>query len=338
MSKGLRATIGAALVATFAALFTPSPAAAETFRFDITIHAPASVEATGPDGAVVSYNISGVPALPQVNAWMDVFCQPLSGSVLPIGTNRIRCVGHRSFPVAPGQRDDVYFSRADAVVEVTDTTPPHLGQGIDVTLEATGPTGAAATFAVPAATDIVDQDVDVTCIPAPGSPLPFGATTVSCTAIDDYTNQAATSMTVRVVDSTAPTLTLPTGISATATGPDGAVVDFDATARDLVAGVVPTTCSPASGSTFPLGDTVVTCTASDAGAATAGWRSRPRQTDGGNVATGTFVVSVRPEQVTPTTQLTTTTTAPVTTTTPVWPTTTTVAPAMPVVAVLPATR
>jgi hypothetical protein len=78
-------------------------------------------------------------------------------------------------------------------------------------------------------------------------------------------------------DWTPPVLTLPENITAEATGPDGATVAFSATATDIVDGTVPVACDPASGSTFPLGNTTVSCTASDSS---------------GNTSTGTFNVSI----------------------------------------------
>jgi hypothetical protein len=57
----------------------------------------------------------------------------------------------------------------------------------------------------------------------------------------------------------------------------GAVVTFSATAEDLVDGVVPVTCAPASGATFPVGTTTVACTVSDTR---------------GNTTTGSFTVTV----------------------------------------------
>lgn len=49
-----------------------------------------------------------------------------------------------------------------------------------------------------------------------------------------------------------------------ATGPAGAIVTFTVpTATDNIDGVVPVTCVPGSGSTFPVGTTTVDCTATD---------------------------------------------------------------------------
>src|SRR5439155_15266501 len=48
---------------------------------------------------------------------------------------------------------------ASFTVTVSDLTPPHIAPVPSQTLEATGPTGAIATFATPAATDNVDTNV-----------------------------------------------------------------------------------------------------------------------------------------------------------------------------------
>jgi probable HAF family extracellular repeat protein len=64
-------------------------------------------------------------------------------------------------------------------------------------------------------------------------------------------------------DTTPPVITVPGNLSAEATGPGGAAVSFAASASDAVDGSVAVSCAPATGSTFPLGTTTVTCTASD---------------------------------------------------------------------------
>lgn len=65
------------------------------------------------------------------------------------------------------------------------------------------------------------------------------------------------------LDTEPPVITVPGTIVQEATGPNGAAVSFSASAEDEVDGTVPVACVPASGSVFPLGDTVVDCTASD---------------------------------------------------------------------------
>jgi sialate O-acetylesterase len=80
-------------------------------------------------------------------------------------------------------------------------------------------------------------------------------------------------------DKTAPVLTLPTNITTPATSASGATVSFTLSANDGVSGAVPPVCSPASGSTFPIGTTTVQSTATDAA---------------GNIATGSFTITVTP--------------------------------------------
>ena len=53
-------------------------------------------------------------------------------------------------------------------------------------------------------------------------------------------------------------------MSVEATSATGAAFGFSASATDTVDGVVAATCTPASGTTFPLGATTVSCTAADA--------------------------------------------------------------------------
>lgn len=64
-------------------------------------------------------------------------------------------------------------------------------------------------------------------------------------------------------DATAPTWSVTAPGGAEATGPGGAIVHYEATASDP-SGIASSSCSPPSGSLFPLGATTVTCTATDA--------------------------------------------------------------------------
>jgi hypothetical protein len=159
-----------------------------------------------------------------------------------------------------------YFD-ANVAYDLDQTAPTLSGIPASQTLEATGPSGATATWTAPTATDAVDQNPSVHCDHASGDTLPLGTTTVSCYAIDAASNQSsAQSFTISVVDTTAPVITgTPADVTATATSTSGAVVTYSTpTASDLVDGTVPVTCLPASGATFALASTLVTCTASDA--------------------------------------------------------------------------
>jgi hypothetical protein len=81
----------------------------------------------------------------------------------------------------------------------------------------------------------------------------------------------------QVIDHVPPKLTLPGHITVRDNGSPGEIVTYTATANDFVDGPITPVCTPASGSLFPVGDTTVTCTATDAA---------------GNKRTGTFVVTV----------------------------------------------
>jgi hypothetical protein len=78
-------------------------------------------------------------------------------------------------------------------------------------------------------------------------------------------------------DDIPPVLSHPEAVTAEATGPLGALVVFEASALDAVQGAVTPIVTPASGSLFPLGETLVTITASDVG---------------GNLSEASFTVTV----------------------------------------------
>lgn len=178
---------------------------------------------------------------------LSVFSGSISATLDPT------CIGNRY----PGPHPSQCYNTAPL-----DTTPPVLSLPADMTLEATGPSGVAANFSA-TANDAVDGSRPVTCSPASGSTFPLGMTTVNCSASDTSGNTANGSFNVTVQDTTLPLLTLPANITAEATSPAGATVTFSASALDLVHGTLSVTCTPASGSTFPLGTTTVNCSASD---------------------------------------------------------------------------
>src|SRR5262249_43237406 len=90
------------------------------------------------------------------------------------------------------------------------------------------------------------------------------------------------SVALNVNDTTSPTLALPGNIAATATTPAGAAIPFAATATDLVDGAGAVVCTPASGATFPIGATTVTCSSADTHA---------------NAASGSFTMTVTTDTV-----------------------------------------
>jgi hypothetical protein len=101
--------------------------------------------------------------------------------------------------------------------------------------------------------------------------------TTSDTALTPTLLDVTASYATVKADTTPPVVSVPAAMAVEATGPEGAPVTFVATATDNVDGTLSPTCTPASGSTFALGATTVTCNATDAA---------------GNTGAATFTVTV----------------------------------------------
>ena len=228
---------------------------------------PANIirEATGANGAAVTYTAS---ATDLVDGPRSISCTPASGSTFGIGTVTVNCwsVDTR-----------FNFSFGSFTVSVRDTTPPVLNLPANIIVEATSAAGALVTYSA-TATDIVNGSRPVACSPASNTIFPLGTTTVNCSASDTRGNTSTGSFTVTVQDTTGPALTLPANSTHEATSAAGATVTYSASATDIVSGSVAVTCSPLSGSTFPLGTTTVNCSATD---------------NANNTSTGSFTVTVQ---------------------------------------------
>jgi hypothetical protein len=150
----------------------------------------------------------------------------------------------------------------DLFPDCQDAEPPSITVPADMTVEAVDASGATVTFSA-SANDGVDGPLTPTCTPPSGSTFDFGPTTVTCTATDATGNTGTESFIITVVDTTPPTVTVPSDFTVEAT-PSGTTVTFPATANDNIDGPLTPVCTPPSGSSFPLGPTPVTCTATDA--------------------------------------------------------------------------
>ncbi|HEX8150141.1 MAG TPA: Ig-like domain-containing protein, partial [Pyrinomonadaceae bacterium] len=160
---------------------------------------------------------------------------------------------------------------------VLDNVAPVLHAPSDITLEATGPAGAVATYAA-AAEDNLEGALTVSFSIPSGSTFALGTTEVTATATDGAGNAATATFNVTVRDTTAPSVSCPADVVvAAAAGASNAAVGFNVTAGDTVSSVN-VTSSPSSGSAFPVGVTTVNVTAKDAS---------------GNTSTCSFNVTVR---------------------------------------------
>ena len=210
------------------------------------------------------------------------------------------------------------------------------GWSIEITTPGTAPTVAAVANvsrnndAGACYATIVAPTPAMTGIPTPtlsllpawpvNNRVPVGpSTSFTATAANGTTPDATRSFDVSVADNENPVITLPSGLTSPVTVPatnaSGAVVTYSAvTSTDNCSSTVARTAGLASGSTFPIGDTVVTHTATDPSS---------------NTATVSFTVSVGalPATIPPSTstvpEATTTTTVPEATTTTVPEATTT---------------
>jgi hypothetical protein len=138
----------------------------------------------------------------------------------------------------------------------------------NITVNASSPNGATVTYTLPTATDESGDSSTalVSCTPASGSTFAIGTTTVTCTATDsdDANSPVSQSFTVTVNDTDLGLKNLPSNITTDATSPQGATVTYTPpTVVDEESPLPTVSCTPASGSTFAIGTTTVTCTVSD---------------------------------------------------------------------------
>lgn len=193
-------------------------------------------EAMSPAGASVGY-------LVKTNDGTPVSCAPAAGTVFPLGPTIVQCSannGHSSATV-------------DFTVFVSDTVGPSITVPDDIVSE-----DPIVTWSV-TATDAIDPNPTVVCSVLSGTTFPAGTVTVDCYAYDFHNNYAFASFDVTVTTGL-PVLTVPDNINVEATSPNGAVVTFNATATEGAT----VSCTWQSGATFPIGTTVVTCTATNA--------------------------------------------------------------------------
>ena len=169
------------------------------------------------------------------------------------------------------------------VIVRIDRTPPTITAPPNVTV-GTGPGATMCSALVSNATlgtaTTSDNSGIVTVsrsgVPA-GNVFPVGATIVTYTATDSVGLMTSAMQTVTVNDTTAPLLSTLPNVTVNATSPAGAVVTYPLPAVTDNCPGVSVACTPPSGSTFAIGTSTVTCTATDAA---------------GNSASKTFQVTI----------------------------------------------
>ncbi len=217
-----------------------------------TITCPANVSIAnepGQCGAVASYSAPST-----TGDCGTVTCSPLSGTFFPVGTTTVTCTT-TSGP------------SCSFTVTVTDNQNPTVTCPANQSIAAApGQCSATTTYSATAADNCPGVSA-ATCSPPSGTSFSVGTTTVTCSATDASGNSGSCSFTVTVVDTQPPMIVCPA--NQTATAPDGqtstTVTYPNPTVTDNCPGST-FVCSPPSGSSFPIGVTTVTCTATDASA------------------------------------------------------------------------
>jgi len=238
-----------------------------TFQVDVVPNTPPQLvlptdqllEATSSAGAVATYTVTATDA--EDSTAPTPTCSPASGTTFPIGTTEVACDVTDSGGLS---------AHGSFFVIVADTTSPSLvGIPGDVSLMTNDPSGTVLTYVAPTAADVADPSPTVVCAPASGTAIPVGPTTVTCTATDASGNHASASFQANVHLNAAPVLSVPNAMTLEATSAAGAVAIYTATATDAEdASSLTPVCSPPSGSTFPLGTTMVACIVTDHGGLT----------------------------------------------------------------------
>jgi hypothetical protein len=190
-----------------------------------------------------------------------VSCTPPSGFCFPVGTTTVTCTASDTSPDSPDATCSFTVSVSCAI-----TCPGNI-----TATNAQNQCGAVVTFNI----TIPPVCGPVMCTPASGAFFPTGTTTVNCSTSGGVT----CNFMVTVNDTQPPVITCPSDITtaaaltcppATTSGP----VNFTVIASDNCPGVT-TACKNQNnqvvtpGSTFPVGTTAVTCTATDASGNTA---------------------------------------------------------------------
>ena len=213
---------------------------------------------------------------PDADSRPHFLCDPPSGTFFSFGTTTVTCTATDDIGKTGTASFDVTITDESSI----DVTPPVITSE-NIYIQTTDPVGKDVSFATPASTDNVGI-VTVSCNPHSGSFFDTGNTNVICTATDAAGNVGVStfvvSVTYALTDETSPSFTPVSSQSISITNSTGAAFSYQLPAvTDNIGVTIGPTCIPPSGDLFPVGNTVVTCTASDAA---------------GNSGTISFTVSV----------------------------------------------
>jgi hypothetical protein len=190
-------------------------------------------------------------------SWSGDFDEGTAEGVEPI----VNFSGVGDFGVSLEVSDGELMAECQSDVTVQDTMEPMVAAPDDATAECESPDGTMVTLG--------DAVVDDVCDSAPtvenDAPdlFPLGDTAVTWTATDASGNSGSGTQQVTVEDTTAPEITQPDPVTAECTSPDGTPVDLTDPEVTEVCDAAPVLGNDAP-DLYPLGETTVTWTATDA--------------------------------------------------------------------------
>ncbi|HXU78815.1 MAG TPA: HYR domain-containing protein, partial [Methylomirabilota bacterium] len=212
-------------------------------------------------GAAVSFPVR---VLSLCGSAAQATVNPPVGTIFPLGTTLVTVTGFD----AQQHTNTCTFP----VTVVRDRTPPAVVVPAPMVVPCTSAAGALVNYSV-SVIENCQSNFSLQCNPPSGSLFPIGTTQVHCVAADAAGNQTNASFSVTVLANCGADciqLGCPPSLSVDAVGTpgspetaSGAIVNFQVNASNLCGGPLYLSCSPASGSFFPIGSNNVTCVASD---------------------------------------------------------------------------
>ncbi|XP_022111822.1 uncharacterized protein LOC110991038 [Acanthaster planci] len=190
---------------------------------------------------------------------VQVTCDPVSGTAFAVGVNEVTCSASDS----AGNKKTCPF---DITVEDLEAPTLTCQSSEDVTTDQ-GKDYATVNYPLPKANDNVDASsvLTVICNKAPSSTFTMGPTMVTCSTTDSSGNSANCTFPINVSDDEDPKFDCPKSMTVpTDKGEPNAAAPYTTpTATDNVDGSVQVTCDPASNAPIGIGETTVTCSATD---------------------------------------------------------------------------
>lgn len=223
------------------------------------------VECIGPSGTEAFFVVT---ASDVCDSNVEVVCTPVSGATFPFGVTEVICVA---------TDDSGNTNQCSFLVTVQDTTPPEITCPADITqdtdaglCEAVVDPGMATATDACAGVTVVGVRSDTLLL---SEPYPKGVTLITWTATDAVGLTNICAQTITVIDNEPPVITCSSDLLFAELPQDSgsALVEFAVPlASDNCSPAPEVVCLPPSGSSFPLGETVVQCVATDGAGNTSG--------------------------------------------------------------------